>query len=176
MSSTICVERLAHHPDLLPLLAVWFQSEWPAYYGPSGRADAETDLRAYSNVSAVPIGLVAFRDNEVCGVAAPKAHSIASRPNLGPSVQVSFLRSTGAKASVARSCAGSKAWRRNSGSLACIVQRAPRPVYLSATSGTCWNEPLTKGNWWPSMRKCSSLSLNPDASPAALARSPLGAG
>lgn len=91
ISRRTSIERLAHHPDLLPLLAVWFQSEWPAYYGPSGPADAETDLRAYSNGSAVPIGLVAFRDNEVCGVAALKAQSIASRPNLGPWAGAGFV-------------------------------------------------------------------------------------
>jgi predicted N-acetyltransferase YhbS len=91
MSSTVRIERLAHHPDLLPLLAVWFQSEWPAYYGPNGAADAVTDLRAYSNCSVVPVGLVAFRNNEVCGVAALKAQSIGSRPNLGPWAGAGFV-------------------------------------------------------------------------------------
>lgn len=84
MINTIRIERLADHPRLLPLLKVWFQSEWPAYYGPGGRGDVESDLRAYSNGHALPIGLVAFRDKEVCGVAALKLESFASRPDLGP--------------------------------------------------------------------------------------------
>ena len=91
MSSNVRIERLAHHPDLLPLLAAWFKSEWPAYYGPGGPADAATDLRAYSSDSTVPIGLVAFRDNEVCGVAALKAQSITGRPNLGPWAGAGFV-------------------------------------------------------------------------------------
>jgi GNAT superfamily N-acetyltransferase len=84
MSSNVRIERLALHLRLLPLFKVWFQSEWPAHYGPRGPGDAEADLRAYSNGHALPVGLVAFRDNEVCGVAALKAQSIASRPDLGP--------------------------------------------------------------------------------------------
>jgi GNAT superfamily N-acetyltransferase len=84
MSSNVRIERLALHPGLLPLFKVWFQSEWPAYYGPSGPGDAEADLRAYANGHALPVGLVAFRDNEVCGVAALKAQSIASRSDFSP--------------------------------------------------------------------------------------------
>ena len=84
MSSNVRIERLALHPGLLPLLKVWFESEWPAYYGPRGPGDAETDLRAYSNGPALPVGLVAFRDHKVRGVAALKAQSIASHPDLGP--------------------------------------------------------------------------------------------
>ncbi len=91
MSSNIRIERLAHCPDLVPLLAVWFQSEWPAYYGASGPGDAETDLRAYLNASGLPVGLVAFRGNEVCGVAALKAQSIASRPDIGPWAGAGFV-------------------------------------------------------------------------------------
>ena len=91
MSNDIRIERLAHHPDLVPLLAVWFQSEWPAYYGASGPGDAETDLRAYSNGRTLPVGLVAFRGNEVCGVAALKARSIASRPDIGPWAGAGFV-------------------------------------------------------------------------------------
>ena len=91
MISTIRIERLADHVGLYPLLKVWFQSEWPAYYGPGGRGDAESDLRAYSNGHALPIGLVALRDNEVCGVAALKLDSIASRSDLGPWAGAGFV-------------------------------------------------------------------------------------
>ncbi len=89
MSSNIRIECLADHRDLVRVLAVWFQSEWPAYYGAG--ALAEADLRAYSNGSALPVGLVAFRGNEVCGVAALKAQSIASRRNLGPWAGAGFV-------------------------------------------------------------------------------------
>ncbi len=90
MSSSVRIECLAHHPELLPLLTVWFQSEWPAYYGPSGPGDAEADLRAFSTGS-VPVGLVAFRDGELCGVAALKAQSIASHPDIGPWAGAGFV-------------------------------------------------------------------------------------
>jgi GNAT superfamily N-acetyltransferase len=85
------IEHLANHPQLLPLLKVWFESEWPAYYGANGPGDAERDLRAYANGSALPVGLVAFRGNEVCGVAALKAQSMASRPDIGPWAGAGFV-------------------------------------------------------------------------------------
>jgi GNAT superfamily N-acetyltransferase len=89
--NSVRIERLAKHPQLLPLLKVWFESEWPAYYGANGSGDAATDLRAYSNGGALPVGLVAFRGSEVCGVAALKAQSIASRPDIGPWAGAGFV-------------------------------------------------------------------------------------
>jgi GNAT superfamily N-acetyltransferase len=85
------IEHLANHPQVLPLLKVWFESEWPAYYGANGPGDAETDLRAYSNASALPVGLLAFRGSDVCGIAALKAQSIASRLDIGPWAGAGFV-------------------------------------------------------------------------------------
>lgn len=42
LSSAVTVEPLAHHRDLLPLLAEWFVSKWPSWYGPKGEADNHT--------------------------------------------------------------------------------------------------------------------------------------
>jgi GNAT superfamily N-acetyltransferase len=91
MINSIRIERMADHVGLLPLLKVWFQSEWPAYYGQEGSGDVESDLRAYSNGHGLPVGLVAFRDNEVCGVAALKLESIATRSDLGPWAGAGFV-------------------------------------------------------------------------------------
>lgn len=81
---TIRIERLADHQSLLPLLKVWLESAWPAHYGRDGPGNADADLRAYAAGRGLPVGLVAFRGDELCGIAALKAQSIASRPDIGP--------------------------------------------------------------------------------------------
>lgn len=81
---SISVQLLAVHRELLPLLQQWFKSEWPAYYGPDGPGDAERDLRAFANRDSLPIGVVAFRQGVVCGVAALKSETIPSHGHLAP--------------------------------------------------------------------------------------------
>ena len=58
--------------------------EWAAYYGPGGPGDAKQDLLAYSSRETLPVGLIAFYDDQLCGVAALKAHSISAHPHLAP--------------------------------------------------------------------------------------------
>ena len=84
MDESISIEPLDAHHDLLPLLQTWFETEWPSYYGPNGPGDAEFDLRAFANRGSLPVGVVAFRNGSVCGVAALKAESIASHRHLVP--------------------------------------------------------------------------------------------
>lgn len=80
----ISVEPLAAHPELLPLLRDWFESEWPDYYGPNGPGDAQRDLRTFANRGSLPVGVVAFHAGTVCGVAALKADSIPTPQFLAP--------------------------------------------------------------------------------------------
>jgi N-acetylglutamate synthase-like GNAT family acetyltransferase len=84
MENTIRIECLADHLEVLPTLKGWFEAEWESYYGPGGPGDAQTDLLAYTNRSQLPVGVVAFLDNELCGVAALKAESIATHSHLAP--------------------------------------------------------------------------------------------
>lgn len=84
MSASVCVARLSAHPEVLPVLATWFEAEWPAWYGPGGPGDALQDLRAFADGRGLPIGVVAFRAGTLCGVAALKATSIASHDHLTP--------------------------------------------------------------------------------------------
>ncbi|MCG8352799.1 MAG: GNAT family N-acetyltransferase [Chloroflexales bacterium] len=83
-ATDIVIEPLAAHPEVLPLLREWFESEWPTYYGAGGRGNALHDLQTYSNAATLPIGLVAFSQNGVCGVTALKAASINSHAHLSP--------------------------------------------------------------------------------------------
>lgn len=80
----IATALLAEHAEVIPELRRWFEAEWPAYYGAGGRGDAGADLRSFARRDALPLGVVAFRDGILCGVAALKAESISSHRHLTP--------------------------------------------------------------------------------------------
>ncbi|MET0355165.1 MAG: GNAT family N-acetyltransferase [Cellvibrio sp.] len=84
MSNNLYIGYLADHQEALPTLEHLFESEWAAYYGPTGPGDAQQDLLAYSNHGQLPVGVVAFLGAEPCGVAALKADSIATHKHLTP--------------------------------------------------------------------------------------------
>lgn len=84
MSPDVHIAYLVDHPEALPALEQLFQSEWSAYYGAAGPGNAREDLAAYSNRGQLPIGVVAFRGAEPCGVAALKADSISTHRHLTP--------------------------------------------------------------------------------------------
>ena len=75
---------LADHPEALPVLERLFETEWPEYYGPTGPGNARQDLLAYSNRTALPVGVVAFVGPEPCGIAALKTDSISTHTHLTP--------------------------------------------------------------------------------------------
>jgi 8-oxo-dGTP pyrophosphatase MutT (NUDIX family) len=83
-AGTVVVEPLAAHPEVLPVLEEWFRTEWPEHYAEGGRGDARRDLAAFASRDALPIGVVAFEGDRLCGVAALKADSIASHGHLSP--------------------------------------------------------------------------------------------
>ena len=83
MIDDIRIELLASHPECLPLLASWFETEWATYYGPGG-ASAEADLLAYCNVGKLPMGIVALREQMLCGAAALKVEPLPELPHLTP--------------------------------------------------------------------------------------------
>lgn len=84
MDSKIRIEYLADHPEVLPILKEWFETEWKSHYGPAGSGDAQSDLLAYANRGELPVGVVAFFEDELCGVAALKAESITTHSHLSP--------------------------------------------------------------------------------------------
>jgi len=91
MVTKLRIEQLADHPEVLPLLQEWFETEWESYYGPAGPGDAHRDLVAYTNRDRLPVGVVAFYENELCGVAALKAESISTHVHLSPWVAAGLV-------------------------------------------------------------------------------------
>lgn len=91
MNKGLKIDPLADHPEAIPMLKQWFESEWGSYYGAYGGGNAEQDLIAYSNQSNLPIGMVAYLNGELCGIMAIKAQSIDARSHLSPWVAAGLV-------------------------------------------------------------------------------------
>jgi GNAT superfamily N-acetyltransferase len=85
------IDYLSSHPEVLPILKEWFETEWPSYYGPEGRGDAQADLAAYANGATLPVGLIALSNGDVCGIAVLKPESIETHPHLSPWVAAALV-------------------------------------------------------------------------------------
>ncbi len=86
---TLSIVPLAERHDAIAIVRLWFESEWPAYYGPGGPGDALRDLQAYATpgvpqLGTLPIGLLALRDGVPCGFAALKREPFPTHPHLLP--------------------------------------------------------------------------------------------
>jgi GNAT superfamily N-acetyltransferase len=84
MSEALQIALLADHPEVIPVLKGWYETEWRGYYGPGGPGNAEEDLRAFARRDGLPVGVVAFQEGAVCGIAALKSASIESHAHLMP--------------------------------------------------------------------------------------------
>ncbi len=80
----LTIASLAERREAIAIVRRWFESEWPAYYGPGGPGDAQRDLQAYANLGALPLGLLALRDGVPCGFAALKREPFPTHPQLHP--------------------------------------------------------------------------------------------
>lgn len=92
MATKLRIEYLSDHPAVLPTLRQWFETEWSSYYGPGGRGSAERDLKTYANRATLPVGLVAFLNDEICGVAALKPQSVDTHAHLTPWAAAAMVR------------------------------------------------------------------------------------
>jgi GNAT superfamily N-acetyltransferase len=85
MSRSLSVEPLSRHPELAPLLAEWFVSEWPDWYGVGGQGDVTQDLRHFAaSEVGLPVGFVVFINGTPVGAGALKTESIPSHKHLSP--------------------------------------------------------------------------------------------
>ena len=92
MQPTLTIGFLADHPARIAELVRWFEAEWPDWYGPGGRGDAELDLRSFRSRAALPIGLIGLLDDELVGIAALKRDSIPARAELSPWAAAGLVR------------------------------------------------------------------------------------
>jgi GNAT superfamily N-acetyltransferase len=91
-SSAVVIEPMIRHRGLLPLVAEWFTAQWPAWYGAGGAGDVRADLAAFSgSESTLPVGLLAFIDDQPVGTGVLKLESIASHAHLSPWAAAGFV-------------------------------------------------------------------------------------
>ena len=92
MSRSLIVEPLARHPELIPLLAGWFVSEWPTWYGIGCEGNVTQDLQEFAaSETSLPIGFVVFSNGTPTGAGALKAESIPSHKHLSPWAAAGFV-------------------------------------------------------------------------------------
>lgn len=88
----LTVEPLSHRRELMPLVGDWLRSEWPNWYGTDGPGDLARDVEGFAaDPTALPVGLVAFRDGVPVGFGALKQESIASHQHLSPWAAAGFV-------------------------------------------------------------------------------------
>jgi GNAT superfamily N-acetyltransferase len=92
MRAILRISHLADHPEAIPVIRRWFEEAWAGYYGPGGPGDAEGDLWAYSGRGQLPVGLIAFYEGQLCGIAALTARSIRTHTHLGPWAAAGLVR------------------------------------------------------------------------------------
>lgn len=86
------LEPLVQHPQHHAMVADWFCSEWPDYYGPAGVGDAPADVQRYAQpANTAPYGLLALQDDQPCGFAALKTETFPSHPELGPWLGAAYV-------------------------------------------------------------------------------------
>jgi GNAT superfamily N-acetyltransferase len=91
MNGHLQISYLADHPEVIPTLQEWFETEWAAYYGPGGPGCARHDLVTYAARDQLPVGLIASIDGQLCGIAALKADSLSTHTHLGPWVAAGLV-------------------------------------------------------------------------------------
>ncbi len=84
LDAALRIGLLADHPEAIPILRQWFESEWAPYYGPGGPGNTLQDLQNSCNRVQLPVALVALYEGEVCGTAALKAESVSTHTHLTP--------------------------------------------------------------------------------------------
>lgn len=84
LNADIRVVLLADHPEFLPELRTWFETEWADYYGPTGPGDAARDLAEFAQRTGLPVAVIAVQGGELCGIAALRDVSVPTQPPRSP--------------------------------------------------------------------------------------------
>jgi predicted N-acetyltransferase YhbS len=78
------IAYLADHPELIPVIAGWFQDQW-GYMSPgSSVSDVEDSLRHHLHRDELPLALVALCGAEVTGSASLRPFDMKTRKDLSP--------------------------------------------------------------------------------------------
>lgn len=127
MALEISFALLSNHPEVRSVVADWLRSEWPSWYGAGGRGSADEDVRQYSQVNQLPLGLVAFADGVPCAFGVLKEDQVPgfedAAPWLGAGYVLPSLRGQGVGLSLVRALE-SEAVRLGYKSVCCATSTA----------------------------------------------------
>ena len=75
---------LKDHQDQIPAIASWFHREWGWFYPELTVRDIEDRFRARTNMTALPLALVALDTGMVVGTVSLKEQDMETRPRYSP--------------------------------------------------------------------------------------------
>jgi len=106
---TVEVALLADHPQLIPLLAEWFYTEWGHGDPPFTRKEFQSQFRDRLNRDRIPLTMVAFLDGCPAATASLKIRELESFPQyaywLGGVYTLPEYRRRGIGSLVVKACA-----------------------------------------------------------------------
>ncbi len=80
----IKIAFLADHLDVVPVLARWFQAQWPDYFAGRPLTDIEQDFHEDANRDCIPTRLVALVDDEIAGTIVLRARAFGGHAAYSP--------------------------------------------------------------------------------------------
>ena len=80
----VTIAYLADHPDVIPTLADWFRTQWPAYYAQQTQANIEQEFHSEAIRDGIPLRLVAFESSELAGTIVLRERAIWTLPEYRP--------------------------------------------------------------------------------------------
>jgi len=87
LSFSLLAQQVQSHP----VVAEWLRSEWPSWYGPGGGGNADEDVRRYSQVNQLPLGLLAFTQGAPCAFGALKQDSVPGFEHAAPWLSAGYV-------------------------------------------------------------------------------------
>ena len=83
---------LGDHKSAIPLIARWFETEWPSWYGTEGPGDAVEDLLCWCDEATVPVARVVLDENKsIIGIAALKQTGLGEEYGFGPFLSAMYV-------------------------------------------------------------------------------------
>ncbi|MBD3670108.1 MAG: GNAT family N-acetyltransferase [Gammaproteobacteria bacterium] len=83
---------LAEHPEAIPTLAGWSQSEWGYLYPGRSQEDVEAAITQRLNTDRVPFTLVAHDEDELLGSVSLVENDMETHPHLSPWIASLYVR------------------------------------------------------------------------------------
>src|SRR2546423_5154080 len=83
-TTPIQVVPIGDRPDAIPTVAQWYQAQWPDCCGARTTKDIERDFQGWMNRDRLPVGLVAYQDDEFVGSVVLRERALRSLPDVGP--------------------------------------------------------------------------------------------